>query len=162
MTTETEELDSQSGFRDFLVDEVGLSKRPANALAESCNGKDDLVAYLRNNHKPSNIDGVGSRSSQRVWSWFKDEHPGANRERLEKAEEYCTEFTTDHEIPETPNPDTGFQFAFVCPRCDEKNALVGDPRGFRNKPFMCENCRYVPLLHSQYLEEFAQEEYDNE
>jgi len=152
--------DSGSGFRNFLTEEVGLSGRPASALAEEIGSQDDLVEFLRENNKVSDVSGVGSRSGNRIWDWFKDERPEANRERLEQAEEYCTEFTTDHERPEDAEDTDGFPFAFVCPRCDEENPLKGDPREFKNRPFACVNCRWVPLLVAGTLEEFAQEEYD--
>jgi len=158
----SEAQDGGSGFRSFLTDEVGLSSRPASALADHITSEDELVEHLRENNNASDFDGVGSQSSNRVWQWFQDEHPDSNRERLEQAEEYCTEFATDHELPEGADEVEGFQFAFICPRCGEENALKGDPREFKNRPFTCVNCRWVPLLTAEPLEEFAQEEYDDE
>ncbi len=70
-------------------------------------------------------------------------------------EEYCTEFTTDHGLPEVPSP-TGFRWAFICPRCGEKNGLEGDPEGFKNKPFRCTDCNWVSLLVAEAIEEFEQ------
>lgn len=46
-------------------------------------------------------------------------------------------------------------FAFICPRCQHKNLLSGEPMNFANKPFRCLNCNYVPLLGKEELQEFV-------
>lgn len=72
-----------------------------------------------------------------------------------------SKFTTD--LPEEYEGDNDeFEFAFVCPRCEKKNVLVGDPLEFRNKPFRCLGCNYVPLLGAEELEGFADRMEDSE
>lgn len=84
--------------------------------------------------------------------------PSETAERDFSDEKYCTEFTTDHGLDE---PEEGvFTFAFVCPRCEQKNPLQGDPKGFSNKPFACTRCRWVPLLVREKVLEFREEAYD--
>ncbi|ELY85338.1 hypothetical protein [Natrinema gari] len=50
--------------------------------------------------------------------------------------------------------DDDVNFAFVCPQCDNKNPLRGDPEGFANKPFACLECEYSSLLPSEAILEF--------
>ena len=141
---------------ETLTGDVGLAGRPAKSLASECSDVDALVEYLRTGNQPSEIDGVGNTSSNRLWDWFKDEYPEAYRERLENDEAYCTSFTTDHEIPEEEQAPETFYFAFICPRdhCEEKNPLKGSPLGFRNRPFKCEACNWVSCLEGEALESF--------
>jgi hypothetical protein len=77
----------------------------------------------------------------------------------EDAPSECTEFTT--EVPDEVDDDGKFLFSFVCPRCEDLNALEGDPRDFATRPFRCLECNYVPLLVEDALEEFATEHYDD-
>lgn len=53
----------------------------------------------------------------------------------------------------TPDVSTG-DFGYVCPRCDEVNALEGDPMEFANVPFDCTECGYVALLDGGALAAF--------
>ncbi len=69
----------------------------------------------------------------------------------------CTEFTDDSGLDDDQKADDEYYFAFVCPRCEEKNVLTGDPLDFGNKPFRCLECNYVPLLDADAIEEFAEE-----
>ena len=69
----------------------------------------------------------------------------------EDAPSECTEFTLDHPLEDDDEAD----FAFICPRCEEANALVGEPMEFANKPFRCLDCNYVPLLPKEELQKFA-------
>ena len=75
----------------------------------------------------------------------------------EDAPSVCTEFTLDHPLDDDDEAD----FAFICPRCEKANALVGSPLEFLNKPFRCLACNYVPLLEKEALEEFAEETADD-
>jgi len=68
-----------------------------------------------------------------------------------------TEFTDDSGLDDDKKDADEYHFAFVCPRCEEKNALIGDPLDFANKPFRCLTCNYVPLLDAGAIEEFAEE-----
>jgi len=64
----------------------------------------------------------------------------------------ATRFTTDHEVDD---PDERqFYFAFICPQCDGKNSLKGQPTSFGNNPFDCTGCGYVSLLPAESVREF--------
>lgn len=149
---------TDTGFHSLLTDEIGLASRPADALADHIESESALVDHLRENNDVDEFSGVGRRSASRIWEWFEDEYPDANRERMEDSEEYCTEFTADVEQADAAASDK-FVFAFVCPRCGAENPLKGDPRDFKNKPYPCVNCRWVPLLVAQFLEAFAEANY---
>lgn len=71
----------------------------------------------------------------------------------------CTEFTTD--VPDRIDRDDTDEcyFSFVCPRCEALNPLKGYPREFRDMPFRCVECRYIPLLEAEALEDFIEEHY---
>lgn len=79
----------------------------------------------------------------------------------EDAPSKCREFVPG--FPEHMDEDNAddFPFSFVCPRCGTMNALQGNPHGFKNKPFRCIDCNYVPLLPAEELEAFASEHYDS-
>lgn len=71
----------------------------------------------------------------------------------------CIEFTT--EVPDRINPDEEpdtIYFSFVCPRCEALNPLKTHPSNFKNKPFRCVECRYIPLLDADALDDFIAEE----
>ena len=73
----------------------------------------------------------------------------------EDAPNKCTEYTEETGLDAADMDAEEYYFAFVCPRCEEKNALEGNPRNFSNKPFRCLGCNYVPLLEKDALHEFA-------
>jgi len=64
----------------------------------------------------------------------------------------ATRFTTDHGIDDPD--DDAFYFAFICPQCDEKNPMKGQPASFGNKPFACSECGYLSLLPAEAIVEF--------
>ena len=68
----------------------------------------------------------------------------------------ATRFTTDHGLNADGSEKT--LFAFICPQCDARNPLQGDPKDFGNKPFACEECGYTSLLLAESVNEFAEQE----
>jgi len=71
----------------------------------------------------------------------------------ENADDVCTEFWREHPVVDEADAD----FAFICPRCQEANALVGEPMGFANKPFRCLECDCISLLDPDALEDISKE-----
>ncbi|ELY85340.1 hypothetical protein, partial [Natrinema gari] len=118
----------------------------------------ELVDAFREDVSLTDHDGVGRRTSHKVWDYLESEYPEVNRERMERSESYCTEYTTDHDLPDHSIEDGVTYFAFVCPRCENVNPLEGDPEGFENRPFACTTCRWVSLLEKESLRNFAERE----
>lgn len=147
-----------SSFKTLLTDDLNVASRPAAALADHFETEADLVDAFRADPDFDEISGVGRRTSQKLWDYLKSEYPEVNRERIEQSESYCTEYTTDHGLPEGSTEDDVTYFAFICPRCSNTNPLKGDPEGFEDRPFACETCRWVPLLDKESLREFAERE----
>jgi len=142
-------------FKTRLTDDLNIATRPAAALADHFETESDLVEAFRDDADFDEIDGVGRRTSQKLWDYLESEYPEVDRERIEASEAYCTEYTTDHELPADAIEDGVTYFAFVCPRCSNTNPLEGEPEGFENRPFACTTCNWVSLLEKESLREFA-------
>lgn len=147
-----------SAFKTLLTDDLDVATRPAAALADHFETESDLVDAFREDADFDDISGVGRRTSRKMWDYLESEYPDVNRERIEQSESYCTEYTTDHELPDETLEDGVTYFAFVCPRCSNTNPLKGDPEDFENRPFACETCRWVSLLEGESLRGFMEDE----
>lgn len=149
-------------FKTLLTDGLNIATQPAAALADHFEDEPALVDAFRDDADFDDIDGVGRRTSQKLWDYLESEYPEVNRERIEQSEAYCTEYTTDHELPDETLEDGVTYFAFVCPRCSNTNPLEGEPDGFENRPFACTTCNWVSLLEKESLRAFAEDELADE
>lgn len=145
-------------WTDRLEADAGVSGRPLSALGDAFESEDELLAYLTDANKASEIDGVGGRTATRVMDWFEDEYPEKHRDRLHNDESIATEFTVTEGLV-TADGEEEFHFAFECPRCDVTNPLRGSPVEFGNRPFSCTTCQWVSLLHATFIGEFADAHY---
>lgn len=144
--------------KERFFEDMGVSSRPAKKLAEKFETEDHLIDYLVNDGKLTDFNGVGSRSAEHVRTWFKAEYPEKERERKERSESYCTEYTTDHGIPEGEKKEPSEPYwAWICPRCSNKNPMYGHPDGFKNRPYACTTCRWVPLLDAESIDEWLED-----
>lgn len=142
---------------DAALSKAGVATRPATALTDHFDTTADLLQSYLDGESVSDLSGVGSTTATRVSSWIEREYPDVVRARYERGEQYATEFTTDHGIPEDQQEDGEFYWAFICPRCEERNPLVGDPHGFAGRPYACEHCHWVSLLVTEFVDEFAED-----
>ncbi|WP_135822989.1 helix-hairpin-helix domain-containing protein [Halostella litorea] len=147
-------------WHDTLTDTLGLRDREASAVEVAYPSVDSLVDALREGADLSTVDGVGDQTRTRLMQWFQDEHHDAYRERLQNDEGICLTFTTDHGLDESALDDGKFYWAFVCPRCEATNPLVGNPAKFKNRPYKCETCAWVPLLEGEAIDAFRAEHYE--
>lgn len=146
---------------DTLVEtfeKMGMRTREATALENEFDSTDEIVEFLVADNKLSDISGVGRKTASRLWSWFKEEYPDRNRERIEASEAYCTEYINQNQ---DDSESDKFRFAFVCPRCNSENPLRGDPMDFANRPYDCTTCRWVPLLDKTAIETFVETTSEN-
>jgi len=149
-----------SDWETTLRDDLGLRDRETTAVLDAWPDEDAIVTYLVNGGDLTEKPGVGNQTSSRLWRWFENTHPEKDQERRDRDEAYCRTFTTEHGIDADTLEEDTFYFAFICPRCDATNPLVGDPAGFGNRPYRCENCNWVPLLDGDAIDSFRDEHYD--
>jgi len=142
-----------SGEGSGWTDNLSISSRAAANLEEEYGSADELITAFRAAEDISDVPQVGSVTMRKLRDFIAERDPEANHVRHENDEAICTEFTTDHGLEDTE--DDVFYFAFICPRCDAKNPLKGDPRGFKNRPFGCTTCRWVSALESDAIERFV-------
>lgn len=71
----------------------------------------------------------------------------------------CTEFTTEHGL-DAPDEDDMFGAA-VCPTCEKRNPLTGDPADFREQVVRCMGCTRVMILDGTALTLFSTEVLDD-
>ncbi len=141
-----------------FFEDMGVSSRPAKKLAQKFYTEDHIIDYLVNDGKLTDFSGVGDQSAQHVRTWFVGEYPEKERERKERSESYCTEYTTDHGIPEGEKKEPSEPYwAWICPRCENKNPMYGHPDGFKNRPYACVTCRWVPVLDAESIDEWLEE-----
>jgi len=139
-------------------EERGMRTQEAEALASEFSTEEEIVEYLVADNTLTDIPGVGNRTSDRIWSWFKENFTEKNQERMERSEAYCMEYQVDTPPEEATDLEKGkFYFSFICPRCDTENPMKGDPQEFANRPYCCINCRWVPLLEGGAIERFLEE-----
>jgi hypothetical protein len=93
-----------------------------------------------------------------IMSKYGNAHPAIDTDRVGD-ERRCTTFTIEHGL--TNPPVDAFTFAFVCPGCDNQNALKGDPHAFRGKLFRCLRCTRVSLVEATALDQFLAEVRDD-
>lgn len=136
------------------TDELPVSGRAETNLRAEYDSFDDLLNGFRNADDISDIDYIGSKTMGDLRKYITDHDPDAERARKENDTSICTEFTEDVET------DGDATFAFVCPKCGEKNPLKGEPTGFKNKPFACIKCNWVSLLDADALKTFDDEKED--
>ncbi|WP_139327072.1 hypothetical protein [Natronorubrum daqingense] len=140
-----------------VFEDMGVSSRPAEKLAEKFETESHLVDYIVNDGKLTDFSGVGDRSASHVRTWFVTEYPEKERERKQHSESYCTEFTTDHGIPEDEKKEPSEPYwAWICPRCSNKNPMYGHPNGFKNRPYACTTCRWVSALDAESIDEWLE------
>ncbi|WP_254810668.1 hypothetical protein [Natronosalvus amylolyticus] len=155
----SEHTDSDTGFLTTLSEEIGVAKRPANALVEEYPTRESVLETFLADDRFDHVSGVGNRTTGKLWDWLTETYPEKNRERIENSEAYCTEFTTDHGLEESEKHDPEmFYWAWICPRDGHKNVMKGDPRDFADRPFACVQCRWVPLLDRESLLEWFESE----
>lgn len=143
-------------WRSTLEDDIGLRDREATAVVAVWPTEEAFLdAYLADETFTDHA-GIGRRTSDRLYRYISESHPDTEREKIESAEKYCTEFTTDHGLD---GESDAFRFAFICPRDETVNPLHGDPAEFKNRPFRCEGCGWVPLLDGVSLAELREEHY---
>ncbi|ADB63964.1 hypothetical protein Htur_5077 (plasmid) [Haloterrigena turkmenica DSM 5511] len=147
-----------STFKTLLTEEIDVAGRPAAALTDRFEDESELVDAFREDVSFTDYSGVGRRTSQKLWDYLTSEYPEADRERKERSDSICTEYTTDHELPDETLEDGLAYWAFICPRCENTNPLKGDPEDFESRPFRCETCRWVSRLEKESLREFAEDE----
>lgn len=135
------------------TDELPVSGRAADSLDDEYDSVDELMDAYRQATNLTDFAHIGQETARDLREFIHDRDPDAERARNENDEGVCTEFTTDHGL-DKPDSDV-FCFAFICPRCDAKNPLKGDPSNFKNKPFHCEDCSWVSLLEANALNKFA-------
>lgn len=154
-------MSDSAGATSQAVDrftEMDVSTQPAKALADHFDSEEEVVNFLVEDKSLNDISGVGERSANHVWDWFKTEYPEKDRERRERSEAYCMEYTADYGLDDDQlDPEYDIFWAWICPRCGSKNPMKGDPEGFRNRPFACTSCQWVPLLDGDALGEFRDE-----
>lgn len=155
MSTHDATGQGEEGEQAGWTDDLPIGSRAASNLADEYGNEDELVEAYRQAEDITEVSYVGTATMRELRELIHDRDPEAERVRYENDDDICTEFTTDHGI-EGPEEDA-FYFAFVCPRCGSKNPLQGDPSGFKNKPFACTSCRWVPLLEAGALERFVEE-----
>lgn len=143
------------------TDVFDIGSRQASALREEFDSLDSLLESFREAEDLTEIDGVGTRTARSVTEYIQSEHPDLVDERHEKDQGICTEFTVDHGLVEDELAGDAFYWAFICPRCETTNPLKGDPNGFKNRPFKCESCRWVSLLHGADVDAFRAEHYED-
>lgn len=159
LTSDVHGVEADIGFSRFRS--MGVTNQPAQKLADEFDSEDGLIEYLTDGHSLTDISGVGEKSANLVREWYKREYPEKERERKENDEAYCTEYTTDHGLSDDELEEIDVVvWAWLCPRCSEKNPMKGDPDEFGNRPFECVNCSWVPLLDRESLMEFADENLD--
>jgi len=132
------------------TDKMGVTGQPETTLKQEFENKQELIDYLVDCNKVSDISGIGSKTSNRVFDWLKEEHPEENRQRLVNDPAYCTEYHTNGETTE----DGELIWSFTCPRCGEENEMIGNPKQFRNRPIRCNECNWVSCFHAIFLNEF--------
>lgn len=150
MAQATDTDDERTGWTDSLP----VGGRAASNLEDEYSSVDGLITAYREAEDITDVSYVGSSTMRDLKEFIHDRDPEAERVRNENDEAVCTEYTTDHGLEDTEE-DT-FYFAFICPRCDSKNPLEGEPGGFKNKPFGCTSCGWVSLLEASALERFAE------
>jgi NAD-dependent DNA ligase len=157
------ESESQTAQAQQFFEDIGVGSRPAKKLAQEFDTEDELVEFIVDGGELDEFSGVGEQSAFEVRTWFSAEYPEKEREMKERDEAYCTEYTLDHGLNEDQVADAdGPVWAWICSRCDHNNPMEGDPDGFADRPYACVNCRWVPLLDSEALGEFAEEELEDE
>jgi hypothetical protein len=157
----TDSASDQSDWQATLVDELNITPPQTGAVIEAWPTEQAFVDAQVQNATITDADGVGSQTAMRLSTQFEEQYPDRDRERRECAEEFCMTYTTDHGLDAESMDDGKFYWAFVCPRCEATNALVGDPSGFAGRPCACQRCRYVPLLDAEAVREFRDEHYDD-
>lgn len=151
----TQSTDMQRKVQFF--EDMGIATRPAKRLAEEFEAETDLVEYLTQDKSPTDLSGVGKASARHIRSWFTAEYPEKERERKIRSDAYCTEYTADHGVPrdELEKPEM-VHWAWICPQCENKNVMRGDPEEFKNRPYTCMTCRWVPALDAETMEEWLE------
>jgi hypothetical protein len=150
---------ASESWHTTLTDEIGLREREALAVTDAWPSEQALLDAYRDDATFTSEQGVGRRTSNRLYQYIDREHPDIVREHKRESEDYCTEFTTDHGLPAGDVDEDEFYFAAICPRCGEKNPHVGDPNDFKNRPYACVNCRWVPAYDGDSIEEFREANY---
>lgn len=138
---------------DFLTQELDVAQRPAQSLLEEFSSRDELIEFLTADRDLTDIDGVGDRTSRKVFSWYQEEYPDKNRQRRRESDSYCTEYTSDVELDDTEKP----LWAWICPRCAEKNRMNAYPSECANRPYACVKCRWISLLCREPMEPLIEE-----
>lgn len=153
----TEESQPETPLTEVL-DECNIASQPADALRDRFGTESELVAFLTDDRALSEIECVGMQTAAAIGDWFTDEHPDKHRQQMIGSEAYCTDFTLS-EQPDKSGPQDidNLQWAFICPRCENKTQLQGHPDGFKDRPYRCSTCNWISLLCSSFIDEFAQE-----
>lgn len=133
---------------DDIADQAMLSGRPVARLQERFDSESELVDFLETGNSPSDIDGVGGRTANKLMHWFGEEHPDAHHRMREGDDSVFTEFETDEGSCGTENEDGEPIWGAYCPQedCDHLNLFKGNPDEFAGRVFHCQNCNWVSLM----------------
>ena len=73
-----------------------------------------------------------------------------SREDAEQSEDIFTDFETEEGSCGGVSPDGDPYWGAYCPQpdCGHLNLFRGAPEGFVSRPYACEECNWVSLMHS--------------
>lgn len=135
-----------------VYEEIGCGQQ-SSAVTRAWDSEDELVEFIADGRKPSEKEGIGGATFDKIFGWIEETHPDAYRSFYENNEAYATEFVASEA---SDIEDIEFDFAFVCPRCGKGNPLEGDPADFKNRPFACVRCRWVSCLLGESITEYME------
>lgn len=75
-------------------------------------------------------------------------------ENPQESGDHWTDFETDDGPCGTESVDGNPVWGAYCPQdgCGERNLFEGDPSGFVNRPYRCNSCGWVSLMHESAAE----------
>lgn len=139
------------------TDELPITSRAATNIAKEYDSAEDLIEAYREAEDITEISFVGSATMDDLREFIHERDPEAEQVRKKNDESICTEFTTDHGLDEDLVESGEHYFAFICPRCGEKNPLHGTPDGFGDRPYACVSCQWVSLLDGDAMDDWMED-----
>lgn len=141
--------DTHHELRD-VAEQADLHGSPVGVLEDRFDSSQELLNFISTGNLPSEVEGVGKKTSRKLMWWVEDEHEDVLHDYREADESVFTEFETEKDACGSTSAEGEPVWGAYCPQeeCGHLNLFEGDPDGFAGRPYSCQNCNWVSLMNS--------------